>query len=101
MPKAVKRWSLRCGQIKVIKSGGRLVRHVLRLVFHLAEEAMPREVFRPVLERIGGLPAAPAAGRAQKFPSVASWRMRLSSVRSATMCRSRAFSCSRCLSRRT
>ena len=59
LPKAVKHWSLRSVQIKLIKIGGRLVRHARRLVFQLAEVAVPREVFRQVLERIGRLHAAP------------------------------------------
>ncbi len=58
-PKAVKHWSLRSVQIKLIKNGARLVRHAGRLVFQLAEVAVPREVFRQVLERIGGLHPAP------------------------------------------
>ena len=59
LPRAVKHWSLRSHQVKLIKIGGRLVRHARRLVFQLAEVAVPREVFRQVLERIGGLHAAP------------------------------------------
>ena len=59
LPKAVKHWSLRSVQIKLIKIGARLVRHARRLVFQLAEVAVPRDVFRQVLERIGGLHAAP------------------------------------------
>ena len=59
LPRAVKHWSLRSLQVKLIKMGGRLVRHARRLVFQLAEVAVPREVFRQVLERIGGLHAAP------------------------------------------
>ena len=42
-----------------VKIGGRLVRHARRLVFQLAEVAVPKEVFRQVLERIGGLHPAP------------------------------------------
>ncbi len=59
LPKAVKHWSLHTVQIKLIKIGGRLVRHARRLVVQLAEVAVPRDVFRQVLERIGGLQAAP------------------------------------------
>ena len=59
LPRAVKHWSLRSVQVKLIKMGGRLVRHSRRLIFQLAEVAVPREVFRQVLERIGGLHAAP------------------------------------------
>ena len=57
--RAVKHWSLWSVQVKLIKMGGRLVRHARRLVFQLAEGAVPREVFRQVLERIGGLHPAP------------------------------------------
>ena len=59
LPKAVKHWSLRSVQIKLIKIGARLVRHARRLVFQLAEVAVSREVFREVLERIAGLHPAP------------------------------------------
>ncbi len=46
LPNAVKHWSLRSVQIKLIKIGARLVRHARRLVFQLAEVAVPRDVFR-------------------------------------------------------
>jgi hypothetical protein len=59
LPKAVKDWSLRILQVKLIKMGGRLVRHARRLVFQLAEVAVPRGVFRQVLERIAGLCRVP------------------------------------------
>jgi len=59
LPESVKHWSLRSVQTKLIKMGGRLVRHARRLVFQLAEVAVPRDVFRQVLERIAGLHAAP------------------------------------------
>jgi len=55
LPKAVKNWSLRSLQVKLIKIGCRLVRHARRLVFQLAEVAVPRELFRGVLERISKL----------------------------------------------
>ncbi len=59
LPKAIKDWSLRSVQVKLIKIGGRSAHHARRLVFQLAEVAVPREVFRQVLERIGGLHPAP------------------------------------------
>ena len=59
LPNVVKHWSLRSLQVKLIKIGGRLVRHARRLVFQLAEVAVPKEVFQGVLERIGGLCAVP------------------------------------------
>ena len=59
LPESVNHWSLRSVQTKLIKMGGRLVRHARRLVFQLAEVAVAREVFRQVLERIAGLHPAP------------------------------------------
>jgi len=59
LPEAVKDWSLRSLQVKLIKIGGRLVRHARRLVFQLAEVAVSRQVFSGVLERIGRLCPVP------------------------------------------
>ena len=59
LPKAIKNWSLRSVQIKLIKIGGRLVRHARRLVFQLAEVAVPRALFQGVLDRIGRLCPVP------------------------------------------
>ena len=59
LPKAVKHWSLRSLLVKLIKIGGRLVRHARRLVFQLAEVAVPRELFRQVLKRIDELRTVP------------------------------------------
>jgi hypothetical protein len=59
LPKAIKDWSLRSVQVKLIKIGGRLVRHARRLVFQLAEVAVSRAVFQGVLERIGRLCPTP------------------------------------------
>ena len=52
LPKAVKHWSLRSVQIKLIKIGA-------RLVFQFAEVAVPREVFWQVLQRIGRVRPVP------------------------------------------
>ncbi len=59
LPKAVKHWSLRSVQIKLIKIGARLVRHAPRLVFQFAEVAVAREVFSQMLRSIAGLHPAP------------------------------------------
>ena len=45
LPKAVKHWSLRSVQVKLIKMGGRLVRHSRRLIFQLSEVSVPRQLF--------------------------------------------------------
>jgi hypothetical protein len=59
LPKAIKDWSPRSVQVKLVKMRGRLVRHARRLVFQLAEVAVPRQVFRRALERIARLRPAP------------------------------------------
>ena len=59
LPKAVKHWSLRSVQVKLIKMGGRLVRHSRRLIFQLSEVSVPRRLFQGVLDRIGRLSPAP------------------------------------------
>ena len=59
LPEAVKDWSLRSVHAKLIKTGGRLVRHARRLVFHLAAVAFPGEGFAALLDRIGRLALAP------------------------------------------
>ena len=60
LPKAVKHWSLRSVQVKLIKMGGRLVRHSRWLIFQLSEVSAPRRLFQGVLDRIGRLSAAPS-----------------------------------------
>jgi hypothetical protein len=59
LPEAVKHWSLRSLQTKLIKIGGRLVRHARRLVFQLAEVAVSRALFAAILERLTRLRLAP------------------------------------------
>ena len=60
LPKAVKHWSLRSVQVKLIKMGGRLVRHSRWLIFQLSEVSVPRRLFEGVLDRIGRLSPAPS-----------------------------------------
>ena len=60
LPKAVRHWSLRSVQVKLIKMGGRLVRHSRRLIFQLSEVSVPRRLFQGVLDRIGRLSPAPS-----------------------------------------
>lgn len=59
LSKAVKNWSLRSLQVKLIKMGGRIVRHARRVVFHLTEVAVPRDLFASILERLTRLRPAP------------------------------------------
>ena len=58
LPKAIKDWSLRSIQVKLIKMGGRIVRHARQFVFQLAEVAVSRELFTAILERISRLSLA-------------------------------------------
>ena len=59
LPKGVKDWSLRSLQLKLIKIGGRVVRHARRIVFQLAEVAVPRDLFAMILERVSKLRLVP------------------------------------------
>ena len=59
LPESVNHWSMRSVQIKLIKMGGRPVRHDRRLVFQLSEVVVSREVFRSFSGRIGVYRRAP------------------------------------------
>ena len=59
LPESIRRWSLTSVQTRLIKIGGRLVRHARRLVFQLAEVLVTREMLTGILERISGLRLAP------------------------------------------
>jgi len=59
LPEAIKRWSLTSIQTRLIKTGGRLVRHARRLTFQLAEVMVSRAMFDEMLERIGRLRPVP------------------------------------------
>jgi hypothetical protein len=60
LPRAVRHWTLTTLREKLIKIGAKVVRHSRKIVFQMAEVAVPRELFRTILERIGRLrlPAA-------------------------------------------
>jgi hypothetical protein len=55
LPQAVRHWTLTTLREKLIKIGAKVVRHSRKIVFQMAEVAIPRELFRTVLERIGRL----------------------------------------------
>ena len=55
LPKSINNWSLLSLQVKLIKMGGRIVRHARRIIFQLAEVAVPRDLFAAILERISRL----------------------------------------------
>lgn len=55
LPSGVKHWSLRSVQIKLIKIGGKVVRHARRIIFQMAEVAVPKDLFRQILQRVWAL----------------------------------------------
>ncbi len=59
LPRGVRHWTLTTLREKLIKIAAQVVRHVRQLVFQMAEVAVPRELFRAILEGIErrGLPA--------------------------------------------
>ena len=59
LPKTINDWSLRSLQVKLIKIGGRIVRHARQIIFQLAEVAVPRDLFAAILERITRLCLSP------------------------------------------
>jgi Transposase DDE domain group 1 len=59
LPESIKHWSLTSVQTRLIKIGGRLVRHAKRLTFQLAEVMVSRDMLEEMLERIGKLLSAP------------------------------------------
>ncbi len=59
LPESMKHWSLTSLQTRLIKTGGRLVRHARRLVFQLAEVLVTKEMLTGILERISWLRLAP------------------------------------------
>ena len=62
MPAEVAQWSLTSLREKVVKIGAKVVAHGRYLVFQMAEVAVPRELFRRLLDRIAKL-RPPAVAR--------------------------------------
>ena len=53
LPKQVKKRSLRMLRAKLVKIGARVVRHSRYVVFQMTEVAVPKALFREILDRIG------------------------------------------------
>jgi len=51
LPKSVKQWSLRTLRDKLIKIGVKVVSHSCYVIFQMAEVAVPRILFREILDR--------------------------------------------------
>ena len=60
LPQAVRHWTLTTFREKLIKIGVKIVRHSRQIVFQMAEVAVPRELFRAILEGIARLKFATA-----------------------------------------
>ncbi len=52
LPKPVNKWSLRTLREKLIKIGAKVVRHSRYVLFQMAEVAVPKALFREILDRI-------------------------------------------------
>ena len=52
LPRGVKHWSLTTLREKLIKIGAKVIWHARYVVFQMAEVAIPRGLFRAILERI-------------------------------------------------
>jgi len=55
LPREIKRWTLTTAREKLIKIGAKVVRHARRVVFQLAEVAVPRRLFLAILCAINRL----------------------------------------------
>jgi len=60
LPRSVRHWTLTTLREKLIKIGAKVARHSGKIVFQMAEVAVPRELFRAILEGIGRLRLATA-----------------------------------------
>jgi hypothetical protein len=60
LPRAVRHWTLTTLREKLIKIGAKVVRHSRQMIFQMAEVAVPRELFRVILEGIRRLRLAVA-----------------------------------------
>ena len=52
LPVSVRHWTLTTLRDKLIKIGGKMVRHARYVTFQLAEVAIPRGLYRTILNRI-------------------------------------------------
>ena len=61
LPPAVRHWTLTTLREKLIKIGAKVVSHSRRVIFQMAEVAVPRGLFRDILRAIERLRVAKAA----------------------------------------
>ena len=55
LPRSVSHWSLTTLREKLIKIGAKVVTHARRVIFQMAEVAVPRELFQSILKAIDRL----------------------------------------------
>jgi hypothetical protein len=55
LPSEIERWSLTSLREKVVKIGAKVITHARYTVFQMADVAVPRDLFRRVLEMIDSL----------------------------------------------
>ena len=63
LPDAVNHWSLTTLRDRLIKTGGKIVRHGRYVTFQMAEVAIPRNLFADILHRIDLLRPKPTLAR--------------------------------------
>ncbi len=63
LPRSVKHWSLTTLREKLIKIGAKVVTHARYVAFQMPEVAIPRGLFRAILERIRRLRPPPVVVR--------------------------------------
>jgi len=61
LPRSVRHWTMTTLREKLIKIGAKVVHHSRQVIFQMAEVAIPRELFRTILEKIENL-RMPAVG---------------------------------------
>ncbi len=59
LPEAVEHWSLTTLRDRLIKIGGKIVRHGRYVTFQMAEVAVPRALFADILRRVDRLRPTP------------------------------------------
>jgi len=64
LPRPVKHGSLTTLREKLIKIGGKVAHHARYVTFQMAEVAVPRQLFRAILDRIRRLRLLPVLARA-------------------------------------
>ena len=57
LPRPMKTWTMTTLREKLIKIGAKVVRHAKYVTFQMAEVAVPRRLYRAILERIRRLAA--------------------------------------------